>query len=121
MVFTVRHAFPWPRKSLFYKLSANQGVRLNLIDSNASLQSSHGFKLNTIAWVVELTYLHVVVKRESLLGGESKACCTVTLVSANQASRNSGLGPVSRKFREVFGPEKPFVKLQPAYSVKLVF
>ena len=33
----------------------------------------------------------------------------------------SGLGPVSRKSRELFGPEKPFVKLLPAYSVKLVF
>ena len=30
-------------------------------------------------------------------------------------------GPVSRKSRELFGPEKPFVKLRPAYSVKLVF
>ena len=33
----------------------------------------------------------------------------------------SFLGPVSRKSRELFGPEKPFVKLRPAYSVKLVF
>ena len=31
------------------------------------------------------------------------------------------LGPVSRKSRELFGPEKPVVKLQPAYSEKLVF
>ena len=30
-------------------------------------------------------------------------------------------GPVSRKSRERFGPEKPVVKLRPAYSVKLVF
>ena len=30
-------------------------------------------------------------------------------------------GSVSRKSRKRFGPEKPFVKLQPAYSVKLVF
>ena len=30
-------------------------------------------------------------------------------------------GPVSRKSRELFGPEKPFVKLRPPYSVKLVF
>ena len=30
-------------------------------------------------------------------------------------------GPVSRKSRELFGPEKPVVKLRPAYSVKLVF
>ena len=35
--------------------------------------------------------------------------------------RNSGLGPVSRKSRELFGPEKLFVKVRPAYSVKLVF
>ena len=33
----------------------------------------------------------------------------------------SNQGPVSRKSRELFGPEKPFVKLRPAYSVKLVF
>ena len=31
------------------------------------------------------------------------------------------LGPVSRKFRKLFGPGKPFVKLRPAYSVKMVF
>ena len=29
--------------------------------------------------------------------------------------------PVSRKSRKLFGPEKQFVKLQPAYSVNLVF
>ena len=34
---------------------------------------------------------------------------------------NIALGPVSRKSRKLFGPEKPFVKLRPAYSVKLVF
>ena len=32
-----------------------------------------------------------------------------------------GLGPVSRKSRKLSGPEKPFVKLRAAYSVKLVF
>ena len=30
-------------------------------------------------------------------------------------------GPVSRKSQKLSGPEKPFVKLPPAYSVKLVF
>ena len=29
--------------------------------------------------------------------------------------------PVSRKSRELLGPEKPFVKSRPAYSVKLIF
>ena len=31
------------------------------------------------------------------------------------------LGAVSRNSRKLFGSEKPFVKLRPAYSVKLVF
>ena len=34
---------------------------------------------------------------------------------------NSDEGPVSRKRRKLLGPEKPFVKLRPANSVKLVF
>ena len=50
----------------------------NLIDSHARLQSSHGCKLNTVAWVVKLTYLHVAVKCESLLGGHGKARCILT-------------------------------------------
>ena len=36
-------------------------------------------------------------------------------------SRNRPLGPVSRKSRKLFGPEKPFVKLRPVYPVTLVF
>ena len=35
--------------------------------------------------------------------------------------KRSDQGPVSRKSRKLFGPDKPFVKLRPAYSVKLVF
>ena len=35
--------------------------------------------------------------------------------------KKSDLGPVSRMSRELFGSEKPFVKLRPAYSVKLIF
>ena len=31
------------------------------------------------------------------------------------------LGPVSQKSRKLCGPEKPFVKVRPAYFVKLVF
>ena len=33
--------------------------------------------------------------------------------------QGSVLGPVSRKSRKLFVPEKPFVKLPPAYSVTL--
>ena len=49
---------------------------MNLIDSHASLQSSHSCKLNA-AWVVGLTYLHVVVKCQSLSGGHGEERCTV--------------------------------------------
>ena len=45
---------------------------MNLTDSHTSLQSSHSCKFKTVAWVVELTYLHVIVKCESLLGGHCK-------------------------------------------------
>ena len=34
---------------------------------------------------------------------------------------NWGQACVSQKTRELYGPEKPFVKLRPAYSVNLVF
>ena len=56
-----------------------QSGYVNLIDSHATLQSFHFCKLNTITWVVELIDVttRVVIKRESLLGGHSKACCTV--------------------------------------------
>ena len=57
----------------------------NLIESRASLQSSLGCKLNTVAWLVELTYVHVVLKRESLLGGLGKARFTVTEHTLNLA------------------------------------
>ena len=41
--------------------------------------------------------------------------------AAIQPGNNLGLGHVSRKSRKLFGPEKPFVNLRVAYSMKLVF
>ena len=41
--------------------------------------------------------------------------------SAIHLFNNWGLGSFSRNSRKLFGPEKPFVKLRLAYSVKLVF
>ena len=35
--------------------------------------------------------------------------------------KNSGLGAIARKSRELFGPEKPIVKLQSACFEKLIF
>ena len=56
---------------------------VNLIDSHASLQSLYSCKLNTVARVVELTYLHVIVKCKSLLGGHGKGRCTVKYISTH--------------------------------------
>ena len=39
----------------------------------------------------------------------------------NLVPRTSALACVSEKTRKLYGQEKPFVKLRPAYSVKLVF
>ena len=65
------------RGHLSFVQIVRQSGCVNLIDSHASLQSSRSCKLNTVAWVVGLTYLHVVVKCKSLLGGHGKARCTV--------------------------------------------
>ena len=64
----------------FLQIVSQSGC-VNLIDSHAFLQSSHSCKLNTVVGVVELTYLHVVVKCESLLGGRGKARCTVITIA----------------------------------------
>ena len=74
-MFTVRSALLWPPNKVFLQIIRRSGCE-NLTDSYACLQSSHGYKLNTVAWVVELTYLRVVVKWKSLLGEHGKARCT---------------------------------------------
>ena len=43
------------------------------------------------------------------------------LSCSKKGLNNSGLVCVSQKTRKHYGPEKPFVKLRPAYSVKLGF
>ena len=76
---TVRRALPctWPPDKVFLQIVHQSGC-VNLIDSDASLQSSHCCKLITIAWVFELMYLYVIFKCENLLGGQGKARCTVS-------------------------------------------
>ena len=65
-VFTVRRALPWPPNKAFFFLFFLQILRepgcANLTESRAISQSSHGcnYKLNTVAWLVELTYGYVV-------------------------------------------------------------
>ena len=47
--------------------------------------------------------------------------CIITIFNITISNCIQKQGPVSRKSRELFGLDKPFVKLRPAYSVKLVF
>ena len=54
------------KQTKFLQIVRQSGC-VNLIDSHAPLQSSHSCKLNIVAWVVELTYLYVIVTCESLL------------------------------------------------------
>ena len=72
-MFTVRHALPWPPNKVNLQIICQPGCK-NLIDFHAFFQRSHD---GTVAWVVELTYLHLVVECESLLCGHGKARCTV--------------------------------------------
>ena len=51
----------------------------------------------------------------------SKVPKTFRVRKAIRFSWNGYQGPVSRKSRKLFAPEKPFAKLRPAYCVKLVF
>ena len=65
------------------------------------MQSSYGCYLNTVAWAVELTYLHVAVKCESLLGGHGRARCTVIQyrhMSADAANLKRPLKKLSAYF-----------------------
>ena len=52
-------------------------------------------------------------------GLEQKVDAIIAIL--NDPLRPGAQEPVSRKSRKLFGPEKPFVKLRPANSVKLVF
>ena len=44
-----------------------------------------------------------------------------TRFKRKSCSQEDAMGPVSRKSRKLFRPEKPFLKLRPPYSVKLFF
>ena len=64
-------------KSCFLQIIRQPGCA-NLIDSHVSLQSLNGCNWNTVAWVVELTSLHAIVKCESLLASHGKVCFIVS-------------------------------------------
>ena len=66
-------------KSSFLPIIRQSGCA-HLIDSRVSLQSLNGCNWNTVAWVVELTFLHAIaiVKCESLLVGQGKVCFIVS-------------------------------------------
>ena len=70
----------------------------------------HGFKLNTVAWVVELTYLCIVVKCESFLGGHGKARCTVTVKCKNN------IFSLRKEIKKLIYNKVAFVFVNPSYD-----
>ena len=63
-------------------------------------------------FVIFLVHSRLTRLSQNLKGTRAENITTVAM---------KDLGPVSRKSQKLFRPEKPFVKLWPAYSVKLVF
>ena len=71
--FTLRRTLPWPPNKVFSKLSVNQDVWI-------WLKVTSPCKVCTVfVRFVELTYLHVIFKYESLLDGHGNARCTVNV------------------------------------------
>ena len=76
--FVVRRALPFPPNKVFFSFVCffffiqiiHEPGCANFIESRALFQSSRGCncKLNTAAWLVELTYGHVVFICEELVG-----------------------------------------------------
>ena len=66
-------------------------------------------KVSKLTSCINFRMIHAVIK-----------CFERSAVERIEENSNDQ-GPVSRKSRKLFGPEKPFVKLWPTYSVKLVF
>ena len=66
-----------------------------------------------------LTMLALVRERGPCKKREKLCLCIFEEGVVTSLSRD--LGPVSRTFRELFGPEKPVVKLKSAFFKKLVF
>ena len=76
-VFVVRRALPFPPNKVFFSFVCFFFIQIihepgcaNFIESRALFQSSRGCncKLNTVAWLVELKYGHVVFICEELVG-----------------------------------------------------
>ena len=76
-------------------------------------------------WIWSSHFLALLSSNEKELNGDSNPdLCDAGPVlhqPVEKGFKNSGLGPVSRTSRKLLGPKKPFLKLRPAYSVKLVF
>ena len=75
------------------------------------------------AYSVKLIFSHVVNGIKIKITAKFRASRRVRFEDKMRVSpeiRPKSFG-TSRKSRRIFGPEKPFVKLRPAHSVKLVF
>ena len=82
-----------------------------------SFISSVRFSVNTVKPIIVIIIIIIIIVIIIIIIFFLFLFFCFAIISQGQ----SRLGPVSRKSRKLFGPEKPFVKLRPAYSAKLVF
>ena len=117
--YTSRRVLPDTRnpegqaQRIFYTIKRYPGRSLHGII--AGLQS-HSNMTHYIVPLVALYYASSATSC-SFAFHESSIYPAISLATRS----NPSPGPVSRKSRIFFGPEKPFVKLRLAYSVKLLF
>ena len=65
--------------------------------------------------------VHVITSRETTLWGKHDPVVTSLDLHSNHLGLNAALGPISRTSRDLFGPEKPVVKLQSSCFEKRIF
>ena len=109
-----------------YLSNRRQRVVLHGISSSWSDVSSgvqQGSLLGPLFFVAFISDLPEVILPGSTIAlyADDCKCSRIVDTAGDLKLFQQDLGPVSRKSRELFEAEKPFVKLRPAYSVKLVF
>ena len=91
--------------------NVDQENQCNLNESNSHLENIIFVFIITVTCLIQIEFGAMVRSSYTVVG----ACCE------NPKTLMKPQGPVSRKSQKLLGPEKPFAKLRPAYSVKLPF
>ena len=82
---------------------------------------SHAQRDGYCLWIRSKSCVWADVKHRSVWTQAERGTVNTAIIERERTKTGTGLGPVSRKSRKLFGPEEPFVRLRSAYSVKLIF